>query len=147
MGKYVLRRLLQMIPVLIGATFLIYAMVFALPGDPTAGKCGDRGCPPAVQAQIADIVAEHEAAKLLVYQAAWLKDQGRPCTKQAAMAKVAATEAAWRAADAAVQIHGGYGYCKEYAVERYYRDVRITRIYEGTSEIQRLVIARQLLAD
>jgi alkylation response protein AidB-like acyl-CoA dehydrogenase len=63
------------------------------------------------------------------------------------MAKVMATESAWRAADAAVQIHGGYGYCKEYPVERYYRDVRVTRIYEGTSEIQRLVIARKLLAE
>jgi alkylation response protein AidB-like acyl-CoA dehydrogenase len=58
-----------------------------------------------------------------------------------------ATESAWRASDAAVQIHGGYGYCKEYPVERYYRDVRVTRIYEGTSEIQRLVIARKLLAE
>ncbi|MBU8871551.1 MAG: acyl-CoA dehydrogenase family protein [Gemmatimonadales bacterium] len=101
---------------------------------------------PVIAEKIADMGIELEAARLLGFQAAWLKDQGQPCTKQAAMAKVAATEAAWRAADAAVQIHGGYGYCKEYAVERYYRDVRVTRIYEGTSEIQRLVIARQLLA-
>ena len=63
------------------------------------------------------------------------------------MAKILATEAAWRAADHAVQIHGGYGYCKEYDVERYYRDVRVTRIYEGTSEIQRLVIARKILEE
>ena len=100
---------------------------------------------PVIAEKIADMGIELEAARLLGFQAAWLKDQGKNCTKQAAMAKVAATEAAWRAADAAVQIHGGYGYCKEYPVERYYRDVRVTRIYEGTSEIQRLVIARQLL--
>ena len=102
---------------------------------------------PVIANMIADMGTELEAARLLGYQAAWLKDQGKACTLQAAMAKVAATEAAGRAADSAVQIHGGYGFCKEYAVERYYRDVRVTRIYEGTSEIQRMVIARQLLAD
>jgi acyl-CoA dehydrogenase len=102
---------------------------------------------PVIGNMIADMGTELEAARLLGFHAAWLKDQGRPCTKQAAMAKVAATEAAGRAADSAVQIHGGYGFCKEYAVERYYRDVRVTRIYEGTSEIQRLVIARELTAD
>ena len=102
---------------------------------------------PVIANMIADMGTELEAARLLGFHAAWLKDQGRPCTKQAAMAKVAATEAAWRASDSAVQIHGGYGYCKEYAVERYYRDVRVTRIYEGTSEIQRLVIGRHLLAE
>jgi alkylation response protein AidB-like acyl-CoA dehydrogenase len=102
---------------------------------------------PVIGDMIADMGSELAAARLLGFHAAWLKDQGRPCTKEAAMAKVLATEAAGRAADAAVQIHGGYGYCKEYAVERYYRDVRVTRIYEGTSEIQRLVIARKLLAE
>ncbi|MFO7610711.1 MAG: acyl-CoA dehydrogenase family protein [Candidatus Krumholzibacteriia bacterium] len=100
-----------------------------------------------IQGMIADMGAELEGARTLGYKAAWLKDQGRPHTKEAAMAKVLATEAAWRAADCAVQIHGGYGYCKEYDVERYYRDVRVTRIYEGTSEIQRLVIARKILEE
>ncbi|MFH2053778.1 MAG: acyl-CoA dehydrogenase family protein [bacterium] len=102
---------------------------------------------PVIGAMIADMGTELESARLLALQAAWLKDQGRPYGKQAAMAKLAASEAAWRAADSAVQIHGGYGYCKEYPVERYYRDVRVTRIYEGTSEIQRLVIARHLLSE
>jgi len=100
-----------------------------------------------IQGMIADSGAELEAARTLGYKAAWLKDEGRPFTKEAAMAKVLATEAAGRAADRAVQIHGGYGYCKEYDIERYYRDVRVTRIYEGTSEIQRLVIARKLLEE
>jgi alkylation response protein AidB-like acyl-CoA dehydrogenase len=102
---------------------------------------------PVIQNMIADMGTDLEAARMMGYQACWLKDEGRPFTKEAAMAKVMATEAAGRAADTAVQIHGGYGYCKEYAVERYYRDVRVTRIYEGTSEIQRLVIARKLLAE
>ena len=100
-----------------------------------------------IQGMIADMGAELESARTLGYKAAWLKDQGRPHTKEAAMAKILATEAAGRAADHAVQIHGGYGYCKEYDVERYYRDVRVTRIYEGTSEIQRLVIARKILEE
>lgn len=100
-----------------------------------------------IQGMIADMGSELEAARLVAYKAAWLKDSNRPFSKEAAMAKVLATEAACRAADDAVQIHGGYGYCKEYPVERYYRDVRVTRIYEGTSEIQRLVIARALLEE
>ena len=102
---------------------------------------------PVIQNMIADMGTDLEAARMMGYRACWLKDEGRPFTKEAAMAKVMATEAAGRVADTAVQIHGGYGYCKEYAVERYYRDVRVTRIYEGTSEIQRLVIARKLLAE
>jgi len=102
---------------------------------------------PVIQNMLADMGIELESARMMGYQACWLKDQGRPFTKEAAMAKVMATESAGRAADTAVQIHGGYGYCKEYPVERYYRDVRVTRIYEGTSEIQRLVIARKLLAE
>ncbi len=102
---------------------------------------------PVIQNMIANMGIDLEAARMMGYQACWLKDEGRPFTKEAAMAKVMSTEAAGRAADTAVQIHGGYGYCKEYAVERYYRDVRVTRIYEGTSEIQRLVIARKLLAE
>jgi len=102
---------------------------------------------PVIAARIADMGTRLDAARLLGFHAAWLKDNGQPHSKQAAMAKVAATEAAWFAADEAVQIHGGYGYCKEYAVERYYRDVRVTRIYEGTSEIQRVVIARHLMKE
>ena len=100
---------------------------------------------PVIANKIADMGTRLDTARLMGFHAAWLKDNGQPHTKQAAMAKVAATEAAWFAADEAVQIHGGYGYCKEYAVERYYRDVRVTRIYEGTSEIQRLVIGRQVI--
>ncbi len=102
---------------------------------------------PTIRNMIADMGTSLEASRMLAYHACWLKDNDRPYTKEAAMAKVTATEAAWKAADTAVQIHGGYGFCKEYAVERYYRDVRVTRIYEGTSEIQRLVIARKLLAE
>ena len=96
---------------------------------------------------IADMGTELDAAELLGLRAAWLKDAGRPFTKEAAMAKLYAAEAAGRVADLALQIHGGYGYVKEYPVERYYRDVRVTRIYEGTSEIQRLVIARKILEE
>ncbi|MBF0200200.1 MAG: acyl-CoA dehydrogenase, partial [Desulfamplus sp.] len=87
-----------------------------------------------------------DSARLMVYRAAILKDKGRPFSKEAAMAKLAASEAACRVADMAVQIHGGYGYSKSYPVERYYRDARVTRIYEGTSEIHRMVIARSLLS-
>ena len=101
---------------------------------------------PVIQHKLSDMNTELDAARLLALRAAWLKDQGRTHTREAAMAKLFATEAAGRAADEALQIHGGYGYVKEYPVERYYRDVRVTRIYEGTSEIQRLVIARQTLA-
>ncbi len=100
---------------------------------------------PVIGGMIADMGCELDSARLLALQAAWLKDEGKPFTKQAAMAKVMASEAAGRAADRAVQIHGGYGYCKEFAVERYYRDVRVTRIYEGTSEIQRMVLSRQVM--
>jgi len=87
----------------------------------------------------------HEAARLLTMQAAVLKDAGKTTTKQSSMAKVYASEAAVRVAEQAIQIHGGYGYVKEYPVERYLRDAKIGTIGEGTSEVQRLVIARQLL--
>jgi len=90
--------------------------------------------------------SEIAAARLLALRAAWLKDRGRPFTREAAMAKLYASEMAQRATHAAVQTLGGYGYMREYAVERYARDGRATTIYEGTSEIQRLVIARSLLA-
>jgi len=97
-----------------------------------------------IQWRIADIATQLQAARLLVYQAAEMKDRKVPYTKLAAMAKLYASEMAIRAVHNALQIHGGYGYTKDYAVERLYRDARITTIYEGTSEIQRLVIARQL---
>ncbi len=99
----------------------------------------------AIQWMIADMATEIEAARLMVYRAAQLKDKGVRFTKEAAMAKLFASEAAERACFKAIQIHGGYGYVKEYDVERIYRDNRLTTIGEGTSEIQRLVIARQVL--
>jgi butyryl-CoA dehydrogenase len=99
----------------------------------------------AIQWKLADMAVEIDAARLLALQAATLKDAGKSCTKQSAMAKLFAAEAAMKAATEAVQIHGGYGYTKEFKVERYFRDAKITEIYEGTSEIQRLVIASQVL--
>ncbi len=99
----------------------------------------------AVQFMLADMQTQIEAGRLLVQQAAWLKDQGVPHTREAAMAKLQASQMATRVTHAALQLHGGYGYIKDYAVERYYRDARITEIYEGTSEMQRLVIARSFL--
>jgi butyryl-CoA dehydrogenase len=99
----------------------------------------------AIKWMIADMATEIEAARLLVYRAAWLEDKGLRFTKEAAMAKLYASEAAERACYKALQIHGGYGYIRDYPVERYYRDNRLTTIGEGTSEIQRLVIARQIL--
>jgi len=99
----------------------------------------------AIQWMIADMATEIDAARMMVYRAAWLKDQGVRYTKEAAMAKLYASEAAERACFKAIQIHGGYGYVREYDVERIYRDNRLTTIGEGTSEIQRLVIARQIL--
>ncbi|MDI3341018.1 MAG: acyl-CoA dehydrogenase [Sphaerobacter sp.] len=100
----------------------------------------------AVSFMLADMATNLEAARWLVYRAAWLKDGGQSYTSEAAMAKLFASEAAERICHKAIQIHGGYGYTAEYPVERYYRDVRLTEIGEGTSEIQRLVIARRLLA-
>jgi butyryl-CoA dehydrogenase len=94
---------------------------------------------------ISDMATEIDAARLLVYRAAWLKDQGRPYTTEAAMAKLFASETAQRVTNAAIQVHGGYGYITEYKVERYLRDAKLTEIGEGTSQIQRLVIARNLL--
>jgi butyryl-CoA dehydrogenase len=99
----------------------------------------------AIQTMLADMATEIEAARYLVYKAAWLKAQGKPHSLEASMAKLFASETSNRAANHALQIHGGYGYVKEYAIERIYRDQRITQIYEGTSEIQRHVIARELL--
>jgi alkylation response protein AidB-like acyl-CoA dehydrogenase len=99
----------------------------------------------AIQWMLADAATELDAAQLLVYRAACLKDQGKPFTREASMAKVFATEAGNRACHKAVQILGGYGYIREYPVERHLRDVRVTTIYEGTSEVQRMVISRTLL--
>ena len=99
----------------------------------------------AIQWMIADMATEIDAARLMVYRAASMKDAGVRFTKEAAMAKLYASEVAERAAFKAVQIHGGYGYSREYPVERIYRDQRLCTIGEGTSEIQRLVIARQIL--
>lgn len=101
----------------------------------------------AIQWMIADMATEIDAARLMVYRAAAMKDGGVRFTKEAAMAKLYASEVAERAAFKAVQIHGGYGYSREYPVERIYRDQRLCTIGEGTSEIQRLVIARQVLGD
>ncbi len=99
----------------------------------------------AIQFKIADMAVQVEASKLLILEAAALKDAGKDYTKQAAMAKLYASKVAVDCALEAIQIHGGYGYVREYLVERYLRDAKITEIYEGTSEIQRVVIARELL--
>jgi butyryl-CoA dehydrogenase len=101
----------------------------------------------AIQAMIADMATEVDASRLLVYRAAAVRDSGRPFSREAAMAKLYASETASKVADMAVQIHGGYGYSKAYPVERFYRDARITRIYEGTSEIHRIIIARSVLEE
>ena len=100
----------------------------------------------AIQWMLADAATEIEAARTLLYKAAWLKEQGRPYHKEAAMAKLFATEMAERVCRNAIQVHGGYGYSSMLPVERIYRDARLMTIGEGTSEIQRLVIARQVLA-
>jgi len=101
----------------------------------------------AIRFSLAQVRTEIDAARLLVLRAAWLKDQGRaPFTREAAQAKLYATEAANRAAYACLQVFGGYGYMREYGIERYFRDARATTIYEGTSEVQRMVIARSLIA-
>jgi alkylation response protein AidB-like acyl-CoA dehydrogenase len=100
----------------------------------------------AIQHKLANMSMEIDAARLLVLRAAWLKEQGRPVTDAGAKAKLFASEMARRQTAEAIQILGGYGYTREFPVERYYRDAKVTEIYEGTSEIQRLVIARQLLS-
>jgi len=100
----------------------------------------------AIQEMVANMATQIEASRMLVRYAAWCKDNGRPFSKEAAMAKLHASETAMQVATKAIQIHGGYGYIKDYPVERYFRDAKITEIYEGTSEIQRLVIALNVLA-
>jgi alkylation response protein AidB-like acyl-CoA dehydrogenase len=99
----------------------------------------------AIQWKLADMATEIDAARLLVHRAAWLKEQGRPHGEEGAKAKLFASSVAQRQTGEAIQILGGYGYTKEFPVERYYRDAKVTEIYEGTSEIQRLVIARSVL--
>jgi butyryl-CoA dehydrogenase len=101
----------------------------------------------AIQNYLADMGTQIDAARLLVHRAAWTKDQGLSFGKQAAMAKLFASEVAMWVTTKAIQVHGGYGYVKDYPVERYFRDAKITEIYEGTSEIQRLVIARHLVKE
>jgi alkylation response protein AidB-like acyl-CoA dehydrogenase len=101
----------------------------------------------AIQFKLAEMERRIQCARLLIHRAAWLKDTGQPFAREASMAKVYSSEAATWVTHQAIQVHGGYGYVKEYAVERYYRDARVMEIYEGTSEIQRLVIARSLLKD
>jgi butyryl-CoA dehydrogenase len=98
----------------------------------------------AIQWMLADMATEIDAARWLIHRAAWMRQQGREVTLEASMAKLFASEAANRVAYKAVQIFGGYGFIKDFAVERFYRDVRVTTLYEGTSEIQRLIISRQL---
>jgi len=101
----------------------------------------------AIQWMLADMATEIDAARLLAYRAAWLKDRNARHSKESAMAKLYASEAAMRAGVKGIQIHGGYGYIKEYPAERHFRDAKITEIYEGTSEIQRLIISSALLKD
>ncbi|MCC6160575.1 MAG: acyl-CoA dehydrogenase family protein [Deltaproteobacteria bacterium] len=100
----------------------------------------------AIQWKIADMATQLDAAEMLILRAAWLKQEKRPYTREASMAKLYSTEAANRAVKEALQVLGGYGYCRDYPLERYFRDCKVTTIYEGTSEIQRLVIARHTLA-
>src|SRR6185503_2457070 len=99
----------------------------------------------AVGNMLADAATWLDAANLMALRAAWAKQTGAPYNQLAAMAKLFSTEHAWKVCDIALQVHGGYGYVRDFPVERALRDVRVTRIYEGTSEIQRIVIARNLL--
>jgi alkylation response protein AidB-like acyl-CoA dehydrogenase len=99
-----------------------------------------------IQNYLADMATEIAAARLLLYRACALKDEGKPFSAEAAMAKLFCSALAVRVSATAVQIHGGYGYSKEYDVERYFRDAKVTEIYEGTSEVQRMVIARSVLS-
>jgi butyryl-CoA dehydrogenase len=96
---------------------------------------------------LADSAVEVATARLLTYQAAWLRDQGRPHVKEASLAKWHASEAATHCANWAIQVHGGYGYLTEFTVERLWRDARICEIYEGTTEVQKMVVAAQVLKE
>jgi butyryl-CoA dehydrogenase len=101
----------------------------------------------AIREMLANAAVEVDTARLLAYQAAWLRDQGRPNTKEASLAKWHASEAATKCANWAIQVHGGYGYMSEYHVERYWRDAKICEIYEGTTEVQKMVVAAQVLKE
>ena len=101
----------------------------------------------AIAFKLADMATAIEAARLIILKAAWLKDQGKPYGTQSAMAKLYAAETAMWVTTEAVQIHGGYGYVKEYHVERLMRDAKLTQIYEGTSEIQKMIISRALIRE
>ncbi len=118
------------------------ARAFALERRAFGQRIGDFQ---AIQWKLADMATEIDAARLLTYRAAWLKQEGRPHTAEGAKAKLFASEMARRQTAEAIQVLGGYGYTKEFPVERYYRDAKVTEIYEGTSEVQRIVIARDLL--
>jgi butyryl-CoA dehydrogenase len=118
------------------------ARVYAIDREQFGRRIGDFQ---AIQWKLADMATEIDAARLLTYRAAWLKQEGRPHAAEGAKAKLFASEMARRQTAEAIQILGGYGYTREFPVERYYRDAKITEIYEGTSEIQRLVIARSIL--
>jgi alkylation response protein AidB-like acyl-CoA dehydrogenase len=100
----------------------------------------------AIQFSLAEMATQIDAARLLTYRAAWRKQEGLPHTAEGAKAKLFASRVAVETAASAIQVLGGYGYTKEFPVERHYRDAKVTEIYEGTSEIQRIVIARQILA-
>jgi butyryl-CoA dehydrogenase len=100
-----------------------------------------------VQEMIADMTVDTEAARALVWRAGWLKDNGRPSTTETSIAKLFATEAAVRNANLAIQVHGGSGYVDDYPVERYLRDARVTTLYEGTSQIQKLIIGRAMTGE
>ena len=149
------RGLHQTLSTLDGGRISIGAMAVGLAQaalDETIGYANERetfgkaiGRHQAIQFMIADMATEIKAARLLLYQAAWLKEQGQPYTKEAAMAKLYASEVSERAAFKAIQIHGGYGYSSEFPVERIYRDQRLLAIGEGTSEILRMVIGRRVL--
>src|SRR3712207_5533610 len=97
-----------------------------------------------VQAMLADMKVKADASRMLVWRAAWMKDQGRPNTLETSVAKLYATEAAVECANTAIQVHGGAGYVDDHPVERWFRDVRVTTLYEGTSQIQKLIIGRAL---
>lgn len=100
---------------------------------------------PVIQSKLADMATQVEASRLLIYRAAQLKQQGKPCAKEVAMAKMTASDTAMRVTTEAIQIFGGYGYSREYPVERLFRDAKVTQIYEGTNEIQRIVVSKELL--
>jgi len=126
----------------IGEAALDKAVSYAQQRSAFGGPLADKQ---AIQFMIADSRTELDVARLLTFRAAWLKQEGKPFSQQAAMAKLWSSENAWKVCDRALQVHGGYGYVREYDVERHLRDVRVSRIYEGTSEIQRIVIARGAL--